>query len=591
MRRIIVGFFALVGVLVVALIAVGVGLWLWAAPSEPRLADTNILTVDLTKAFSDGPSDDGLESILFGGASTLRDVLDGLERAGSDPRVKGIVARVGDGEIGTAQVQELRDGIAAFRAKGKFAIAQADGFGEGGSGTRSYYLASAFDQLWLQPLGDVGLVGLRVEMPFFREALDKVGVDPRFDHRSEYKTAMNILTETKMTPAHREETEALLRSVYEQTVRGIAEGRKLAADQVRALIDQGPFSTEQALEAHLVDHVGYRDDAIAAARARAGDNAQLLSLSHYLDRAGHPHQSGPTLAVIYGNGLITRGESSINPLSDSGIMGADTITHAFRTASSDPDVRAILFRIDSPGGSATASETIWRETIRAKEAGKPVIVSMGSVAGSGGYYVAAGADKIVAEPATLTGSIGVVAGKVLIGGLSEKLGITWDAAAIGKNAGMYSIVNDFTPQEHQSFERMLDEVYAGFKDRVAKGRKLGAAAVEDIARGRVWTGEDAKARGLVDELGGFDTALTLAKAAAGIPADSEVTLKQFPPTNNTPGALLARLMGGDHGPDERSAARLAAADRTLAAWRPLLQQIELAIAPPGALTMSPVELR
>jgi protease-4 len=594
MRRFIIGFFAIVGLISFLLIVtLGVGLWFLAAPGEKPLVDNSILTLDFTKPLAEGAADDGIERVLLGGQSTLRDVLDGIERAEGDPRVKGILARIGDTELGTAQGQELRDALAQFRAKGKFALAYADSFGEVGSGMRSYYLATAFDEIWLQPVGEVGLVGMRVEMPFFRGTLDMLGIAPRFEHRSEYKTAANTLTETKMTPAHREETEALLRSVYDQIVTGIAAGRKLEADRVRALIDEGPFDTEQALAAHLIDHVGYRDDAVAAAHTRAGENATLVPLARYLDGAGRPHQSGPTIAVIYGNGMITRGDSSANPLSGNTVMGADTLARAFRLAAADASVRAILFRIDSPGGSATASETIWREAVRAKEAGKPLVVSMGNVAGSGGYYVAAGADKIVAEPATLTGSIGVVSGKMLVGGLSQKLGVTWDAVQIGRNAGMFSVIDEFTPAEHERFERTLDAVYGVFKDRVATGRKLGAEAVEDIARGRVWTGADAKARHLVDELGGFGTALALAKAAAGIAADSDVTLKTFPPANDSPAAVIARLMGRSvPGEDARStASRLAALDRMLATLTPLLQRLDLAAAPPGALTMPPIDLR
>jgi protease IV len=592
MRRFIVGFFALIGLVVVAFIALAVALWLWAAPGEKRLASTNILTLDLTQPLPEGPPDDGIERALLGQQLGFQDVLDGLDRAGSDQRIKGLVARVGVGALGTAQLQELRDALAVFRSKGKFAIAYAESLGEAGAGTRPYYLATAFDEIWLQPFGGVGLVGLRVEMPFFRGTLDKLGIEPRLDHREEYKTAMNIFTETKMTPAHREETEALLHSVYDQLVRGIAQGRRLDPAQVKTLIDSGPFGTQEAIDARLVDRVGYREDAIAAARTRAGENAQLVSMAQYLARAGRPHQSGPTIAVIYGNGLIVSGDDSSSPLSGSAIMGADAIGKAFRQAAKDESVRAILFRIDSPGGSAAASEVIWHEVLRAKAAGKPVIVSMGNVAGSGGYYIAAGADKIVAEPATLTGSIGVVAGKVLIGGLSEKLGVSWDAAQLGKQAGMFSVIDDFTPAGHQRFEQMLDQIYAGFKERVAEGRKLSTDAVEKVAKGRVWTGEEAKARSLVDELGGFDKALVLAKAAAGLAPEREVTLKTFPPVSNTPAAIIARLLGRGNEPDEEAgAARLAGLSPVLAALRPLLQQLEMAAAPPGALLMPPIELR
>ena len=586
LRRLIVGFLAVIGFFVVAFFALGIGFWIVATPGEERLGEANLLSLDLTKPLAEGPPGDGVERLVIGEQMTLRDAVEGLLRAADDARVKGVIARVGDGTLGTAQMQELRDALVRFRATGKFAFAYADSFGEAGSGMRSYYLATAFDEIWLQPVGEVGLVGIRVDMPFFRGTLDKLGVTPRFDHRSEYKTAMNTLTETAMTPAHREETEALLHSVFEQLVHGIAQGRKLEPQAVKALVDQGPFSAEQAHDARLIDHLGYRDDAMEAARSRAGQGAKLVSLLRYLDAAGRPHQSGPTIAVIYGKGLITRGDSSDNPLSGSGILGADTLARAFRAAADDKNVRAILFRIDSPGGSASASETIWREVLRAKNAGKPVIVSMGDVAGSGGYYIAAPADKIVADPATLTGSIGVVAGKVLLGGLSEKLGITWDAVQLGKNAGIDSVVADYSPTEYAHFEQMLDHLYASFKSRVAEGRKLSAEAVEQVARGRVWTGEDASTRGLIDALGGFETALAIAKEKAGIGAASDVTLQTFPPVSNTPGALLARLMGRESGNDDA-----ASAPGALTALRPLLRRFELAAQPPGALTMPPIELR
>jgi protease IV len=593
MRRLIIGFFALIGILVFGLVALLIIVVIVAAPSTKRLAANEILTLDLTQSLPDAPPGDGFERILLGERLTLRDVTDALARAGDDARSKGVVARVGEGSLGTAAIQELRDAIAAFRAKGKFALAHADGFGELGSGTRDYYLAAAFDEVWLQPFAEVGLIGIRAEVPFFRGSLDKLGLVPRFDHRSEYKTAMNVFTETKMTPAHREETDALLHSVYDQLVQGIAAGRKLDPAAVRHLIDQGPFGANDAVEAHLVDHLGYREDAVAAARTRAGENTELVSVADYLESAGRPHQSGPTIAVIYGNGLITRDGSSGSPLSGSEGAGADALSRAFRKAAEDGEVRAILFRIDSPGGSATASETIWHAVQHAKEAKKPVIVSMGEVAGSGGYYIAAPADRIVAEPATLTGSIGVVAGKVLIGGLSEKLGVSWDAAQLGKQANMFSVIDDFSPAEHERFERMLDEIYAGFKQRVAEGRNMTPDAVEAVAKGRVWTGADAKERHLVDALGGFETALALAKEVAGIPADRDVTLKPFPPPSNSPAAVLARLMGrdGGGGGDSAITARLAAQDPLLRELQPLLRDLELALAPPGALTMPPLELR
>jgi protease-4 len=275
-----------------------------------------------------------------------------------------------------------------------------------------------------------------------------------------------------------------------------------------------------------------------------------------------------------------------NSLIGSSVMSADAVTRAFRMARSDKSVRAILFRIDSPGGSAVAAETIWKAVERTRAAGKPVIVSMGDVAGSGGYYIAAPATKIVAEPATLTGSIGVVAGKIAFGGLLKKLGGNSDSVQIGANAGMFSLMQDFTPSERERLNAVLDSIYATFKERVAAGRKLDAGAVEAVAKGRVWTGEDAKARGLVDVLGGFDTALALAKEAAGIAANEDVTLKLYPPPKSTFDQILARLSGRGFG-DAASLLPNSVADALGAS----VQQIALMLAPRGALTMPPFVLR
>ncbi len=588
MRRLIVGFFAAVGILATLVVVGVVVLWYWVRPPVKPVAESTVVTLALDQGFAEVTSTDGVARLLGGEQSSLRDVLDGLEGAGNDPRVKGLFVRIGSDEIGMAQVQELRDAVAAFRAKGKFAIAYADTFGEFGPGTHAYYLATAFDEIWLQPLGLVSLIGLRSEQPFFRGALDKLDIVPQLDHRSEYKSAMNTITDRAMAPPQREEMEAIVRSVYGQVVRGIAESRHIDEAQVRALVDRAPLLTAEATEAHLVDHVGYRDQAESAARGRAGDGAQTLALRRYLSRIDRPHQNGPTIALIYATGLIQRGSSTNNPLSGAGLLGADTVVRAFDQAARDQAVRAILFRIDSPGGSAVASETIWRAVLRAHERGKPIVVSMGNLAGSGGYYIAAAADKIVAEPATLTGSIGVVAGKFITTGLWTKLGVTWDAVGLGDNSAMFSTLEDFSPQGRARFETFLDDVYGGFKDRVAKGRKLDEATVERVARGRVWTGEDAKSRGLVDALGGFSTALALAKEAAGIPADQDVTIELVPPPEG-PAELIARALG--RGPeDERvesgGAGTLARALREL---RGVLQQVELAREPPGSAAMPPIK--
>jgi protease IV len=584
MRRFIVGLFAAIGAFFTLIFVSLIALAIWGSSATTPVAEGTVLRLNLTEGLSDTAPREGLGAIFADQKATLRDVLDAIEKAGTDPRVKGVFARVGGDDIPTAQAQELRDAIAALRAKGKFAIAYADTIGEFGAGTHAYYLAAGFDEIWLQPQGIVGLSGLRAEAPFFRGLLDKIGVLPSFGQREEYKTAFNMLTEQQMTAPHREETEAILRTVFSQIVAGIARDRKLDETQVRALVDRGLLLPQEALQAHLIDHIGYRDEAEAAAKTRAGKSAELVTTLNYLEHAGRPHEKGPTIALIYGTGLIQRGTSTPNPFSASGLMGADTVSRAFDKAAHDSDVKAILFRVDSPGGSAVASETIWHAVERAHQSRKPIIVSMGAVAGSGGYYIAAPADKIVAEPATLTGSIGVLAGKLVLGGLWEKLGVSWNTIDEGANVGMFSTLQDFTPPEKARFDAFLDDAYATFKDRVAKGRKLGEDGVESVAKGRVWTGEDAKSRGLVDALGGFSLALRLAKKAANIADDQDVTLKLYPQAE-TVGEAFGKLLGRRPSQDSDDTTALVG---RLAAFKALLGQLDAASQPAGAAFMPAV---
>ena len=587
MRRLLVGFFAVIGFLTVLLGVGGVLAISGLRPSVTPLPGSIILTVDLTRELPEGATEDPLRRLVFGSTPTLRDTLDAIEAAGNDARVKVLLARVGEDELGLAKIQEIRDAVAGFRAKGKLALAFADSFGEFGPGTRPYYLASAFDEIWLQPLGDVGLTGLYADSPFLKGTLDILGITPEFDHREQYKTAMNLLTESKMTPAHREEVEALLGSVAHQIIGGIARDRKLSEDDVRAAIDRGPLLAEEAVQAKLVDRLGYRDEVVAHAHARAGSGAEMLSAKDYLDRAGRPHRQGSTIALIYGSGLIVRNGAGARPLTGSNEMSAAEITRAFRAAVRDSSARAILFRIDSPGGSAVASETIWREVVFARERGKPVIVSMGDVAGSGGYYVAAGADKIVAEPATLTGSIGVLAGKMVVSDLLKKIGVSTDSAQVGANAAMFSPTEDFSERGRARLEAFLDETYKGFKDHVATGRHMTEEEVEAVAKGRVWSGEEAKRRGLIDELGGYAVALRLAKQAANVPPEAPVTVTVFPREKGLAEILYDRLGGKDRESEDDSVSS-GSIEHSLRAIQPLLQRLEAILDSPGVLTMPPI---
>jgi len=533
-------------------------------------------------------SNDPIAKVLGREPPTVLSIVTALEKARTDDRVVGLVAYVGEAGHGMARTQELRDAITRFRDSGKFAIAYAETFGELSPGNQGYYLATAFDEVWLQPTGGVGLTGLRAESMFVKGTLDLLEIQPRGDHRREYKNAFNMFTQTAFTEAHREAAKGVIDDVFGQVVRDVADRRGLAEDEVRALVDRGPFLGPEALEAKLVDGLAYHDEVLAKVKERA-DGAELLYLEKYRERAGAAWEKGRSkIALVYGVGGVARGESQQNPLTGDQTMGASTVAGALRAAIMDDDVKAIVFRVDSPGGSAVASDTIWREVDRAKKAGKPVIVSMGNVAGSGGYYVACSADKIVAHPATITGSIGVFGGKPVLEKAWNKIGVTWDHVETSKNAGMFSDITDYDPEEWARLQAWLDWVYTDFKRRVGEGRGLDDAAVENVARGRIWSGERAKEIGLVDELGGFATALALAKSAAGIDEDEDVELAVYP----RPRGMVEQFLG--EGPDSSESQHQAAqvqVETDLARLRPLVRQLGVLTDPEqGVLGMTPIEI-
>jgi len=547
MMRWLFRILAIIGGAVVGVFVVGtVTRYVWHGHVPAR----TVIELDIEGPFVEYVPDEPLANLLQSRRTRLREVLDGLERAKGDDRVVGLVAHVGQGALGLAQIQEVRDAVADFRTSGKRAIAFTEAFGEFGPGNGSYYLATAFGEIYLQPSGEIGLTGLMAEAPFVRGTLDKLGIVPRFGARGEYKNAVNMFTERRFTAPHREATTRLITSQFDQIVRGIAAARGLAEADVRAIVDRAPLSAQQALDARLVDGLAYRDEVVAKLE-EGGKKPERLTLTRYVSLAGPPPATGDTVALIHGVGVVSRGKSGVDPMSGNVGMGSDTLTAAFRSAVEADRVRAILFRIDSPGGSYVASDTIWREVSRAREAGKPVVVSMSDVAASGGYFVAVPADRIVAQPGTITGSIGVFAGKMLTGGFWDKLGITWDEVHIGTNATMWTGLSDFSPAERTNFDATLDRIYQDFTGKVAAGRKLSKERVDEIGRGRVWTGEDALARGLVDALGGYPEALRQVRSTLGLAADAPLQLEQFPPSRGLLGALFARATGpGDDSSDE-----------------------------------------
>jgi protease IV len=594
MKRILVRVLAAIGATTVVFLLFGIlsmSLLMRRLTGDDIPAKT-VLELNLEQGLVEYVPDDPMAGVFSRKVPTIRDVIDALEQAAEDKRVVALVARVGSRGLGLAQIQEVRDAVLVFRASKKPTIAYAETFGEAGPGTGAYYLATAFEHIYLQPSGDVGLSGLIAESPFIRGTLDKVGLEPRFAQRREYKNAMNIFTERKFTAPHREATQKVIDSQFGQIVKGIATARSLNDDTVRDLINKGPLSSQLALDNKLIDGLAYRDEVMTKLKEEFGKEVKPLSFTKYLARVGRPHDSGKTIALIYGVGGVQRGKGGYDPMSGSVSMGADSVTAAFRAAVEDKDVKAILFRVDSPGGSYVASDTIWRETLRAKEAGKPVIASMGDVAGSGGYFVAMAADKIVAQPGTITGSIGVLSGKMLTNGFWNKVGVSWDEVHTTENALLWTSRHDYSPAQWAQFEASLDRIYDDFTSKAAQGRNLPKEKILAAAKGRIWTGEDAKGLGLVDELGGFPLALRLAKEAAGIAAGADVQLEVFPREKPSLRQVLMERIFEDEAEEEEGTATptdvLVQRVQKLQPLFRLADQLGLT-ATPGVLSMPEIE--
>ncbi len=480
-----------------------------------------LLELDLTHAPAESGSD-GLLSRLGGRTGhQLRPTLRALHEAADDPRVGGLIVKVG-GTLPWAVMQELRLGVRAFAAGGKPTVAWSESFGEGTGDTAGYVLATAFDRIWLQPGGGLGLLGVGIETTFVRGALDRLGVEPQLEQRREFKNAADRVMRTGFTEAHHLATDRLAESLFDEGVAMIAAGRGIAPSRVRELADTGPRSAAEALDVRLVDELGYRDQAYAAIRATIGTPTDLLFADRWRPRRKLrlPARSRKHVALVEIRGGIVSGRSRRTPMGRQ--VGSDSVSAALRAATENAHVAAVVLHVDSPGGSAVASDTIWREVCRVREAGKPVVVSMGAAAASGGYYVACPADVIVALPATLTGSIGVFGGKLVVSALLDRLGVTTGSVAHGSRSLMFSSRRSFSDGERERFAATVDAIYDDFVGKVAHGRGRTVAEVDEIARGRVWSGSDALGVGLVDELGGLRDAVRIARERAGLPEDAPV---------------------------------------------------------------------
>jgi protease-4 len=489
-----------------------------SAGAPPTVPSNASLYLKIAAPFSEVQPLDVLSQFVTQ-APTLRGTVEHLRAAARDPRVKTLVILPQAEGALWGQLQEVRGALVEFRQSGKPITAYLE-YG----GAQEYYLASAADRIVMMPAGQLDLSGLATYELFFRGALDKLGVYPDLLRIGDYKTAANTFTERGFTAAHREMSRALNHDWYEQLVRAIAEGRKRPEADVRKVIDAGPFLAEDAMQAGLVDALSYEDQLGAAPPVQG---TRRIDGETYLKATMPPASSGGgRVALLYAVGTITSGKSSFD-MPGGQVLGSETFNEWVRKVRVDPSIRAIVVRIDSPGGSAIATEAIWRELMLARDA-KPVIVSMGDVAASGGYYMAMPAHVIVAQPGTITGSIGVVAGKFVLKGTFDKLGVGTDAVSDGRLAEMNSPFRPFSKDERTRMEEQIRTTYELFLKRVADGRHQTRAKVDQVAQGRVWTGHQARELNLVDELGGLDTAIQIAKREAKLDPKRDVELVVYP---------------------------------------------------------------
>jgi protease-4 len=486
------------------------------------------LALDLSGELPEQPAT-GLAGLLGARPPSLRTVIEAIDSAAADGKVRGLLLRVGTLETGWARTAELRDALVRFRRSGKPSWAHLEG-----GGNREYFLATGCQKIAASPTATLDISGLAAEVTFFKGTLDKLGVEAQFEGVGKYKNAPNQFTEKSFTAPHREQMEALVGSLFDSYVNAVADGRGLAAARVRALVDEGPFEASQAKAAGLVDELLYRDQVEARVGATQG-----IGPGRYLRAArGFGPDSRPQIALVYVVGTIVSGESQESAVSGT-FAGSDTIVQGLREASESDRVRAIILRVDSPGGSGTASDAVWREVGRVRSK-KPVIVSMGDYAASGGYYVAMGADAIVAEAGTITGSIGVFSGKFSLGGLYAKLGISEDVVQRGRHARLFSGSARWNDEERAHVRAMNRAFYATFVAKAAQGRHKSEEAIETVAQGRVWTGREAVKAGLVDRLGGCEMAVRVAREKAGIAAGQDVRLLVFPERKGFFEALMER---------------------------------------------------
>lgn len=511
MRNFFVKAFAIIGFMVVMSLVTGFLVGLWLADRPVKLPNEMVLTFDFGRPIRENAESDSLAHALGDDSVRLQILLRAIDRASRDERVKGLIANVSDVSLEPAQIEEVRTALKVFNESGKFSIAYGDSLGEMGPANRQYWLASAFKQIWMQPLGTVGLTGPAASMPFARRALDRLGVIPDMHQRQEYKGAADTFTQATIPAPLRENYQKLLNGMRDELVTDIAASRSLSEREVKRLMDRAPLLADEALDGKLIDHIGYYDEMREEVSKLAAD-AEDVDLIDFLPGAVNPDR--PLIgkvALIYVTGPIVRLDYESGPFGENETTSAETLVAAIDEAAADPSYDAIILRIDSPGGSVTASESIHRALDRARTGGKYIVASMGGTAASGGYWIATAANTIVADANTITGSIGVVGGKFAIGPISERLGVNWVEIGTSANSTMWSGARPFSGTGLARIDASLDEIYKTFLERVRVGRKLPANKLDALARGRVWLGRAAQENGLVDRIGGLKTAFDVVR--------------------------------------------------------------------------------
>ncbi|MDP1874511.1 signal peptide peptidase SppA [Phenylobacterium sp.] len=500
-----------------------------------------VLQLDLRNALTDQAAQNPFAA-FSGGSNSVMSVIEALHRAEGDRRVKGLLVRLPEVGMEPGAADEIRLALRRFEAAGKPVIAHSQGLYQSGVVTSTYMVGAAAGELWMQPGSALQATGLAVEDIFFKRFFDEYQVKPDFEQRKEFKNAVNGYLHTDYTAAHRTAQLSWMNSVYASTVNMAANDREMAPAVLRSRLEAGPYSATRALDLGLIDKLGHLHEAQETLLAGAGDDARLIDLSAYARSAGPLDRSGPTIALIEAEGPIITGQNGLsNPLAPSTMIFSDDVAQALYDAAEDDDIKAVVIRLNSPGGSDTASEQILAAVRAVKAADKPVVVSMGTYGASGGYWIASEASAIIAQPTTLTGSIGVYGGKLALGPALAEFGVDMRELGVGGDfAGAYGMGGSFTPAQEAAFSAMMDNVYDEFVVRVSRGRNLTPERVDEIARGRVWTGAQAKSLGLVDELGGFYQAIEKAKGLASL--EGEVRLRRMTP-HQTPLQALERALG------------------------------------------------